>query len=257
MFDSVPFIASPENHLLSALSGGDYRSFQSHFETVALSRNQILDDGGANAGNDYAYFPLDAVISLVSTMKDAAAVELAMVGREGTTGIHRALGIEASGHLGIVAVPGKAFRIKTAALREQFGRNAVFSVTLTKYFHALHTQIIQAALCHRLHKAAERLQTWLTMMFNRAETDNLKFKHEEIARTLGYTRPTVSVVTARLQRQEIIRYRRGRIELLDRPRLEQSNCECYRIMESNYERAAPVAAIASLAPSSMTRENYD
>lgn len=185
MFDLVAISDSHKNHLLSALSGGDYRSLQFHFEIVGLSHNQILGGGQMNVEKDYAYFPLNAVVSLVSTMKNAEAIELAMVGREGLTGIHHTLGIATGGQQGVVTVSGQAIRVKIAVLREQLQRNAVLSVLLTRYAHAFYAQIMQTALCHRLHQAAERLQTWLTMIFNRAQVDNLQLKQEEIARTLA------------------------------------------------------------------------
>lgn len=255
MVNSVPVVDLNENLLLGVLSGKNYRSFQSQFEIVTLFHNQVLDGEEAAAGDDYVYFPLDAVVSLVSTMREAKAVELAMVGREGLTGIYRALGIETGGHRGVVTVPGKAVRVKIDLLREQLQRNAVLSALLMRYFHALHVQIVQAALCYRLHLITERLKTWLTMMFNRVQAGSLRLKQEEIARTLGYTRPTISRATAQLQQLEIIRYSRGRIELLDRPRLEQSNCECYRIMESNYERVLPIAGGESFVLKTITGEN--
>jgi len=44
---------------------------------------------------------------------------------------------------------------------------------------------------------------------------------------LAATRPRVSEAAARLKGQGIIDYRRGKVRILDRARLEAASCECY------------------------------
>jgi CRP-like cAMP-binding protein len=75
-----------------------------------------------------------------------------------------------------------------------------------------------------------RLCRWLLVSHDRTESDTLDFTHEFLAQMIGAPRARVSVVAGSLQRAGIIRYGRGRIRILDRPRLESSSCECYRIV---------------------------
>jgi hypothetical protein len=42
-----------------------------------------------------------------------------------------------------------------------------------------------------------------------------------------------------LQKAGIIRYRRGKITVLDRPRLEQRCCECYQVAQDEFDRLLP------------------
>jgi len=39
-----------------------------------------------------------------------------------------------------------------------------------------------------------------------------------------------------LQRAGLIRYARGHIEVLDRPRLERAVCECYAVVKKEFDR---------------------
>ena len=48
---------------------------------------------------------------------------------------------------------------------------------------------------------------------------------------LGSSRQTVNVVASALQKEDIISYAYGRVNVLDRARLEQGACECYRTVE--------------------------
>ena len=44
-----------------------------------------------------------------------------------------------------------------------------------------------------------------------------------------------------LQKDGLIRYRRGHITVLDRAALEQRTCECYAVVRKEYERLLPPA----------------
>lgn len=244
MFDNNQNHELDGNRLLSALSDGNRYLLSPYFQEVELSKGQILDDQKENASDRYAYFPIDSIISLTSTTEDER-MELAMVGFDGATGVYNALGFNSLQYKSIVQVAGRACRIESAVLREQFRRNTGFSLLLMQYLHALYAQITQVAICYRRHRAQQRLQTWMTMMFNRLKITDLKMKQDEIADTLGYTRQTISSATAALQETGIIRYSRGYIKLLDRERLGHEACECYSIMESHYAQIAPSAASKS------------
>ena len=70
---------------------------------------------------------------------------------------------------------------------------------------------------------------------------------EFLAYMLGVRRQTVTVVAGSLQNAGLIRFRRGAITVLDRPRLEEAACECYDAMRGYYRRVVsdhPDAGIA-------------
>ena len=53
---------------------------------------------------------------------------------------------------------------------------------------------------------------------------------------LGVRRAGVTVAMGVLQGSAIVRYARGRVEVLDRERLEQASCGCYEITRAALER---------------------
>ncbi len=59
---------------------------------------------------------------------------------------------------------------------------------------------------------------------------------ETIATMLGVRRETVTEAACALQAAGLIRYARGRIELVDRSGLERRACECHGVVAREYRR---------------------
>jgi Mn-dependent DtxR family transcriptional regulator len=53
---------------------------------------------------------------------------------------------------------------------------------------------------------------------------------------LGVRREGVTEAAGKLQAEGLIEYRRGRISVLDRGRLEARVCECYAVVKKEYDR---------------------
>jgi Mn-dependent DtxR family transcriptional regulator len=66
--------------------------------------------------------------------------------------------------------------------------------------------------------------------------EELPLTHEFLARLLGVRRASVTDVLHPLQEAELIHYRRGKITVVDRERLEATSCECYWTITKYYNR---------------------
>lgn len=216
------------NQLLESLSAADYEALRLPLELVKLPLGRTLYEYGGRT--DYAYFPVDSVISLLYTTEDGSTTEVGVVGNDGLVGIALYLGGNSMPHRAVVHIAGKAFRIKAAKLVDEFACRSSLRKRLLRYTQAFLTQISQTAVCNRLHSVEKRLCRILLLCHDRVSSDDFLMTQEFISSMLGGRRESVTVAAGRLQDAGLIRYSRGHIHILDRPRLERIACECYRVI---------------------------
>jgi hypothetical protein len=71
-------------------------------------------------------------------------------------------------------------------------------------------------------------------MRENSKSDTMQLTQEFLSHMLGVQRTSIGFVAGTLQTAGIIRYRRGKLEILDIERLEECVCECYHIVEEEY-----------------------
>jgi DNA-binding MarR family transcriptional regulator len=78
---------------------------------------------------------------------------------------------------------------------------------------------------------------WLLYMRDLAgEADLLLLTQDLLAQMLGVTRPSVSIVAHTLQQAGLIKYSRGRVQVLNVSGLQEGACECYATVKAHYDR---------------------
>ena len=94
----------------------------------------------------------------------------------------------------------------------------------------------QTAVCNRHHSVEQQLCRWLLLSLDRLPSSQIRMTQELIANMLGVRREGVTEAARRLQEAGLIHYLRGRITVLDRPKLEQRVCECYAVVKRETDR---------------------
>jgi CRP-like cAMP-binding protein len=174
------------------------------------------------------------------TTVEGAAAEIAMVGNEGLIGIAVFMGGGTTPSRAVVQSAGSAYRLRTQQLEEEFHRNGETQRLLLRYTQALITQMAQTAVCNRHHSVDQQLCRWLLLSLDRLPSNRLTMTQELIANMLGVRREGVTDAAGKLQKLGVIRYTRGQIEVLDRPKLEHLCCECYAAVKKETDRLLPV-----------------
>ena len=187
----------------------------------------------------HVYFPTDSIVSLLYVMEDGASAEIAVVGNEGVVGVALFMGGETTPSRAIVQSAGYAYRLIGQQLKDEFHRNGEMQLLLLRYTQFLITQMAQTAVCNRHHSVDQQLCRWLLLSLDRLSSNVLIMTHELIANMLGVRREGVTDAAGKLQKLGIIRYSRGHITVLDRPKLEGLCCECYAVVKKETDRLLP------------------
>jgi len=82
----------------------------------------------------------------------------------------------------------------------------------------------------------QQLCRWLLLRLDRLSSNELSMTQELIANMLGVRREGVTEAAGALQAAGLIRYKRGRITILDRPGVEAQCCEYYQVVKTEFER---------------------
>ena len=223
-----------ENHILDALPAEERERLFPHLTLVEMPLGMILYEAGEALR--HIYFPTDSIVSLLYVMKDGASAEIAVVGNEGAIGVSLFMGGETTPSRGIVQSAGSAYQLSGRRLKEEFERHGQLLHVLLRYTQSLITQMSQTAVCNRHHSIDQQLCRWLLLSLDRLPSNRLNMTQELIANMLGVRREGVTGAAGKLQDLGVIHYSRGRITVLDRPKLERLSCECYAVVKQETDR---------------------
>jgi len=242
---SAPIVANPsaapsprQNQILAALPAEDFERLLGQLELVPLPLGWAIYE--ADDAQGYVYFPASSIVSLLYVMQDGSSAEIAVVGNEGVVGIALFMGGETTPSRAVVQSAGHGYRLSASALKIEFGQGGELQHLLLRYTQALITQMAQTAVCNRHHAVEQQLCRWLLLSLDRLPSNELTMTQELIANMLGVRREGVTEAAGHLQAAGVIHYIRGKITVLDRPKLEARVCECYGVVKREYQRLLPI-----------------
>jgi len=225
---------APKNYLLAALPKDEFARVKSRLELVSYKLGEVLYESGDKM--DYVYFPTTAIISMLYMMENGATAEIGVVGNDGLIGNALFMGGDTTTSRAIIQSAGDTFKMKAKDVKAEFALGGMFQQMLLRYTQALMTQISQTAVCNRLHSLEQQLCRWLLLSHDRLDSDNLVMTHDLISNMLGVRREGVTLAAQKLAKRKLIKNVRGTISIIDRQGLEEAVCECYQVVNDEYNR---------------------
>ena len=222
------------NALLGSLSESDTAALRPHLEATHLQQKTVLYETGDTVKT--IYFPITAVVSLVVTLATGETTEAAMVGRDGAVGIAPALDGKVAMCRAIVQLGGDAMVCDPTAFRGAAMQSESLVSKVMRHEQTLFAQAQQSTACMANHKVNARLCRWLLRARDLSGSDQLPFTQEFLAEMLGVRRTSVTTVARTLQVAGMVKYSRGKIEILDVEALRESACECYETIKEQYRQ---------------------
>jgi CRP-like cAMP-binding protein len=224
--------------LLACLPLAEWERLKPLLKEMALPAGKSLYESGSHF--DHVYFPLSGLVVLHSQVENGDSSVLSLVGREGLVGVFSFMGGMSTTSDATVFSDGRFLRMRSVDLLQEFERSAPLLHLLLRYTQALITQMAQTSVCNRHHTVDNAFSRFLLLALDRSSGDELLLTHERVANLLGVRREGVSEAAKRLQRQGLIQYSRGRVQVLDRKGMQACTCECYEVIKSEYDRLLPM-----------------
>lgn len=226
--------ATERNLLLRHLPLDEYAVLRPLLEPEALEMRRVLCEPDDRL--DAVRFPREGVLSVLATRQEGGIVEVGTIGREGFLGLPRVLGSAVMPMRVICQVDGDAWRLPVDTFRRLVDERPLLRAAVLRYAQYQSEDLAQSVACNRLHALEARCARWLLATHDRVTGDEFALTHEFMSMMLGVRRAGVTVVMGALQAAGIIRSTRGRVHVLDRPRLEQVSCGCHRLTRAARER---------------------
>jgi CRP-like cAMP-binding protein len=233
--DRLRGVSSIQNNLLlTGLDPPGRPSLLHEASRVQLLCGESLTDEGDERA--HVYFPIDSSVSVAIPLAGEPPAVVGLVGCEGMIGMHLMLDCAATDFVASVQVSGSAWRVASGRFNRELAGNAGFHARMNHYLHVRLLQLALAGSCRAGHLLEERLASWLLMSRDRVRSDRILLTHEMLARALGVRRTGVTQAASALQERGLIRYSRGRIQLLDCRGLQAAACTCYAAEKRIYTR---------------------
>jgi len=232
MHDAPPQILPIVNRLLSILPPEEMDFIGPCLELVSFPIGHFVALAGDSLKR--CYFPNSGMISLLAETQEGGAVEVGFTGFEGMIGMPVIFGKNEMPYQALVQAPSEGYIVSAARVSELFRRRGVFHDAVLRYSYVEIRQLAQTAVCNHFHPIQSRMCRWLSVMCERSGNRHLKLTHEFLAHFLGVQRTSIGSIAGALQREGIIDYSRGRIEILDVDRLRLNACECYHLISQEF-----------------------
>jgi len=223
-----------KNQLLDLFSPSDSKLLAPYLKPAKFEQQHVLFE--ADQQIRHVYFPTGAVVSLVITLSTGEIIEAAMVGMDGVVGASAALDGQISLSRGIIQLAGEITVCDIDALKSAALQSPKLLSLLIRHEQTVYAQAQQSAACFATHQVEARLCRWLLRARDLSESDYLPFTQEYLGEMLGVRRTSVTAVAHTLQEAGLIKYARGKIQILDGDALQESACECYGSVKSLYEK---------------------
>ena len=221
---------SAGNFLLGQLPPREQKRLQSHLELVSVEARQEL--GGVGSNLRYVCFPLDCAISLLDHQSSGRSVEIAVIGKEGSTGFHAAQGLTTSPCRTIVQMGGSMYRLGVRWLNTSV---PFLLQSLIRFGAVIFRHTVISVGCSQFHSVDQRLGRWLLAHQHRTGLTIFPFTHEFLAEQLGVQRGTVTEALAVLQGKKLVDAGYGKVKLLKSQALEKVSCDCFQLAKEAIE----------------------
>lgn len=239
--DLMCFGAHAVTGLLRHLVPTDLTRIRTQLEAIKVTAGTALVDLGDAV--DHLYFPQGPLVSI----QQGDGVEVALIGSEGYIGWTTLVGVTCSPFRAVVrGREGIILRVPIDAALAAIACAPRIGQLLHRFSTVVGVQMAETLGACALRRIDMRVARWILLRHDRVGGDELLVQHEEIADNLGTRRASITDALHIIEGAGIVRCRRGRLLVRDRPALEELAGGYYGQTENVYRQS--IGAFGKLAP---------
>lgn len=228
---------SSGNRLLDGLPAADATDLAGDLEIITLKAKQSTQSAGRPIS--HIDFPIDAVLSVIATLKSGESVEVGTVGSESFVDFDAALGSSLSARTSFCQVEGRVGRMSIDRFERRMESSANFAQSMRRNVRAALFSSQQFTVCNLKHSVFQRSARWLAMTEDRVGRSTFTLSREFLAIMLGATAECTSEAVNRLEQLGAIANVGNSSDVLDGKRLRSIACECYEVSKAAFAASLP------------------
>lgn len=240
-----------DNFLLSVLPSDEFQFLRPHLKAVTLDRGHLYAEMGDPI--QHCYFPNNGMMSLLSVTQAGDTCEVGYVGYEGVVGLPVIFGRNEMPYQALVQAESNGFLAPVSVVADLFEQHGEFHHHTLRFAYVLLRQFAQTSACNRFHSLEARLCRWFAIMCERSGDSQLALTQEFLAYMLGVQRTSISEIAANMKREGIIKYHRGKIEVVNFNRLKSRACECLELINTELKDFVSAKKTSPKSTSRQTR----
>ena len=222
------------NQLLAALPANEVELITPHLVELELALGHVLFNPGDIIRD--VYFPTTAIISMMNVMRDGQKAEVAAVGHEGMIGIRMFFDDDEAFAQAMCQAPGHVLKIDAPTFWMMAKSQPGMRHVVHHYIHAFLFEVFQSAGCNKVHTIPQRFARWILQKQDRARTMSLLLPPEVVAEMLTMTQASAHAILNQFAQERLIRYQDSVVDIINRPRLEATACECYERIQLEWKK---------------------
>jgi len=215
------------NLMIKKLFSEKSEKLLSSFQLVCLEADQLIFRPYETIQS--VFFPVSAIIAMQIDISDGSSADIVLVGKEGMVG-SGVMGGNQNFSRARVKFAGFAYKLPWGIFQSELAQDSAFLKIWMATTRQMILQIAMPAVCSSKHSNEQQFIRWVMNTLDKTQGHTLQITHQEIADTLGIRRESVTLAAGKLSHEGLIEITRGKLEVLDRPKLESMACECYRVM---------------------------
>ena len=213
------------NTILDRLPAAELAAFQSHLNVYAEDESAVAQRFGHPLAG--AYFPIDAIYSVVVELSNGDAFEVGVIGRDGLVGAELLIGATLAARSVICQGEGRVAYLAADRLHHALSAGGALRDHAQRALRRQWFISQQTVACNFAHGIEQRMARWLLMTHDAVGRPHFPIRLEFLQMMIGASEAHMRSALDRIAEIGAIVYDDHGVTVVSLAELREAACECY------------------------------